>query len=157
MAGKRADFLGNPDLPHSYSYVPDIAAGLATLGTDERAVGQVWHLPGPETVTTRTLLDIVAHEVNHPVAIRSVPKIALHALGPVHPRMRSLAEMAYMFEPPFPLDTPTYQPPFTAPPPPPPPPPPHPPPSRAPPRSPRHPRRPGDTRRPAGRRPCRSR
>ena len=47
LAGKRADFIGNPDLPHTYSYVPDIAAGLATLGTDARAAGQVWHLPGP--------------------------------------------------------------------------------------------------------------
>jgi nucleoside-diphosphate-sugar epimerase len=52
LAGKRADFIGNPDLPHTYSYVPDIAAGLATLGTDARAMGQVWHLPGPPTATT---------------------------------------------------------------------------------------------------------
>ena len=44
VAGKRVDFIGRPDLPHTYSYVPDIAAGLATLGTDERAAGQVWHL-----------------------------------------------------------------------------------------------------------------
>ena len=50
LAGMRADFIGNPDLPHTYSYVPDIAAGLATLGTDARAAGQVWHLPGPATV-----------------------------------------------------------------------------------------------------------
>jgi NAD dependent epimerase/dehydratase family len=35
LAAKRADFIGNPDLLHTYSYVPDIAAGLATLGTDE--------------------------------------------------------------------------------------------------------------------------
>ena len=47
--GRRADFIGHPGLPHSYSYVPDIAAGLATLGTDARAEGQVWHLPGPPT------------------------------------------------------------------------------------------------------------
>ena len=53
LAGRRVDFLGNPDLLHTYSYVPDIAVGLATLGTDARAVGEVWHLPGPETVTTR--------------------------------------------------------------------------------------------------------
>ena len=52
LAGKRADFIGNPDLLHTYSYVPDIAAGLVTLGSDERAIGGVWHLPGPETVTT---------------------------------------------------------------------------------------------------------
>ena len=37
LAGKRADFIGNADLPHTYSYVPDVAAGLATLGIDERA------------------------------------------------------------------------------------------------------------------------
>ena len=74
LAGKRADFIGSPDLLHTYSYVPDVASGLATLGTDERAVGGVWHLPGPETVTTRAVLDLLAEEVGHPVAVRSVPK-----------------------------------------------------------------------------------
>ncbi len=105
VAGKRADFIGHPDLPHTYSYVPDIAAGLATLGTDDRAAGQVWHLPGPETVTTRALLDLVAAEVGHPVAIRNVPVLVLRAMGLVSPLMRGLAEMAYEFEEPFILDT----------------------------------------------------
>jgi nucleoside-diphosphate-sugar epimerase len=109
VAGKRADFIGNPELPHTYSYVPDIAAGLATLGTDERAVGQVWHLPGPETVTTRALLDLVAAEVGHPVGIRNVGKVALRALGLVNPLLRELAEMSYEFEEPFVLDTSKYE------------------------------------------------
>ena len=85
VAGKRADFIGNPDLPHTYSYVPDIAAGLATLGTDERAVGQVWHLPGPETVTTRALLDLVAAEVGHPVEVRNVAQARLAGPGAGQP------------------------------------------------------------------------
>jgi nucleoside-diphosphate-sugar epimerase len=109
LAGRRADFIGNPDLPHTYSYVPDVAAGLATLGTDPRAAGQVWHLPGPPTVTTRALLDVLAAEVGHPVAIRSVPKLALRALGLVNPMMRELAEMAYQFDEPFVLDTSKYE------------------------------------------------
>jgi nucleoside-diphosphate-sugar epimerase len=109
LAGRRADFIGNPALPHTYSYVPDIAAGLATLGTDPRAAGEVWHLPGPPTVTTRALLDLVAGEVGHPVAIRSVPKLAVRALGLVNPMMRELAEMAYEFEEPFVLDTTRYE------------------------------------------------
>ena len=75
LAGRRADFIGNPGLPHTYSYVPDIAAGLATLGTDARAAGQVWHLPGPPTVTTRALLDLVASRGRapgrHPVAAQA--------------------------------------------------------------------------------------
>jgi nucleoside-diphosphate-sugar epimerase len=109
LAGKRADFLGNPDLPHTYSYVSDVAAGLATLGTDERAVNGVWHLPGPETVTTRQVLELIASEVGHPVAVRSVPKVVVRALGLFNPLMRELAEMAYEFEEPFVLDTAKYQ------------------------------------------------
>jgi nucleoside-diphosphate-sugar epimerase len=105
LAGRRADFIGHPDLLHTYSYVPDIAAGLVTLGTDARAAGQVWHLPGPETVTTRALLDLVAAEVGHPVAVRNVPPLVLRVMGLVSPLMRGLAEMAYEFEEPFILDT----------------------------------------------------
>jgi hypothetical protein len=69
----------------------------------------VWHLPGPETLTTRALLDLVAIEVGHPVAIRSVPKLVLRALGLINPMMRSLAEMSYQFDEPFVLDTTKYQ------------------------------------------------
>lgn len=108
VAGKRADFLGNPSLPHTYSYVPDIATGLVTLGTDIRAIGQVWHLPGPETVTTQTLLDMAASEIGRPVALRRIPNLAVRAMGLVSPMMRGLAEMSYEFDKPFILDTSKY-------------------------------------------------
>ncbi|MGO9558903.1 MAG: hypothetical protein ACLPYW_07425 [Acidimicrobiales bacterium] len=109
VAGKRADFIGNPDLPHTYSYIPDIAAGLATLGTDERAVGGAWHLPGPETVTTREILELVAGDVGHPVGVRSVPKLMLRALGLFNLILRELPELAYEFEQPFVLNTTKYE------------------------------------------------
>jgi nucleoside-diphosphate-sugar epimerase len=109
LAGKRADFIGNPELPHTYSYVPDIATGLATLGTDERAIGGVWHLPGPETVTTRQLLDLLATDVGHPVEVRNLPKVAVRALGLFNPLLRELVEMSYQFDQPFVLDTSKYE------------------------------------------------
>ncbi|MCW2540043.1 MAG: transposase [Frankiales bacterium] len=113
VGGKRADFIGDPDLLHTYSYVPDIATGLVTLGTDQRAIGQIWHLPGPETVTTRALLESIAREVEHPVGVRNVPKLMVSVLGVVSPMMRGLAEMSYEFERPFVLDTSKYQATFT--------------------------------------------
>ena len=109
LAGRRADFIGDADLPHTYSYVPDIAAGLATLGTDARAAGQVWRLPGPQTVTTRELLDLIAAQVGHQVGVRSVPRLALRFLGLASPMMRGLAEMSYQFDEPFVLDTSRYE------------------------------------------------
>ena len=109
VAGKRVDFIGDPDLLHTYSYVPDVAEALAVLGTDDRSIGQTWHLPGPETVTTRAILDMVEAHVGHPVGIRVMPRLALRALSLVNPMMRGLAEMAYEFEEPFVLDTTKYR------------------------------------------------
>ena len=109
LAGRRADVLGNPDLPHTYSYVPDVAAGLATLGIDPRAAGQVWHLPGPQTVSTRALLDLVATQAGHPVGIRTVSKLTLRAVGLINPMMRGLGETCYQFDEPFILDTSKYE------------------------------------------------
>ena len=109
LGGRRADLIGNADLPHTYSYVPDIAAGLVTLGTDARAAGHVWHLPGPPTVTTRALLDLVAVQVGHPVGARVVPRWAMRGLGLVNPMMRELAETSYQFDEPFVLDTSKYE------------------------------------------------
>ena len=109
LTGKRVDFIGDADLLHTYSYVPDVAKGLAILGTDERAVGGAWHLPGPETVTTRAMIDLEASEVGRPVGIRRVPTLAMRAMGLFSPMMRGLAEMAYEFEEPFVLDTSKYR------------------------------------------------
>ena len=109
LEGKRVDFIGNPTLLHTYSYVPDMAAGLATLGTDERSVGQVWHLPGPETVTTRAVFDLLATDVRHEVKVRNVAPLMLRAMGLVNPMMRELAEMSYEFDQPFVLDTSKYE------------------------------------------------
>jgi nucleoside-diphosphate-sugar epimerase len=108
VSGRRADFIGNPELLHTYSYVPDIARGLATLGTDKRAVDQVWHLPGPETVTTRHIFELIGAEVGHPVESRSVSKLVLRGLGLFNPVLRSMVEMTYQFDQPFVLDTSKY-------------------------------------------------
>jgi hypothetical protein len=79
------------------------------LGTDERAVDQVWHLPGPETVSTRRVLELIAAEVGYPVESRSASKLTLRTLGLFKPVLRSMVEMTYQFDQPFVLDTSKYE------------------------------------------------
>ena len=43
------------------------------------------------------------------MAIRSVPKLVMQALGLFNPMMRELAEMTYEFDEPFVLDTTKYE------------------------------------------------
>jgi hypothetical protein len=44
--GKAATFLGLPDLPHDYAYLPDISRAVASLfAAPDTAFGQAWHVP----------------------------------------------------------------------------------------------------------------
>jgi nucleoside-diphosphate-sugar epimerase len=107
LAGKTARVLGDPDQPHTYTYIPDIGEGLAVLGEHPDAPGQVWHLPNdPDTRTTRQLVDIVYRAAGQPGGrLRAVPSLVLRALGLVNPTMRELVEMRYQFAEPFIVDS----------------------------------------------------
>jgi nucleoside-diphosphate-sugar epimerase len=107
VAGRTATVLGDPDQPHTYTYIPDIGEGLTVLGEHPDAPGEVWHLPNdPDTRTTRQLVDIVYHHAGHPQArLRALPALLLRALGLVNPTLRELVEMQYQFDEPFIVDS----------------------------------------------------
>jgi nucleoside-diphosphate-sugar epimerase len=65
--------LGNIDLPHSYSYMPDIARGLATLGERDEAVGHEWLLPTAQAVSQREMVQRVERQLGYPLQIFEVP------------------------------------------------------------------------------------
>lgn len=69
LNGAPAVGFGDLSLPHSYSFLPDIAAGLADLGTtdDPSALGRVWHLPTVPAVSTMEIHHIVEDLTGHPV------------------------------------------------------------------------------------------
>jgi nucleoside-diphosphate-sugar epimerase len=104
VAGKSAQVAGDPDQPHTYTYAPDIGRGLVILGEREEALGQAWHLPSPETVTTREFVEMIFEEVGKPARLQAAPKIALRALGLFNPALRETIEMLYEFEEPFVVD-----------------------------------------------------
>lgn len=104
LAGKPAQLIGPLDLPHTYSYIPDIAHGLATLGENDVALGRIWHLPNAPTVTTREFLGMVFDEAGYPPRIQALPGWLVRGLGLATPMMRELAEMLYEFEEPFVVD-----------------------------------------------------
>ncbi len=105
IAGKTARVLGNPDLPHTYSYVPDIGRGLVTLGERDEALGQVWHLPNAPAISTRQFIEMVFEEAGQNPRIQAAPKLLIQGMALVNPMMREIAEMLYEFEEPFIVDS----------------------------------------------------
>jgi nucleoside-diphosphate-sugar epimerase len=104
VEGKSAQVAGDPDQPHTYTYAPDIGRGLVILGEREEALGQAWHLPSPQTVTTREFVEMIFEEVGKPARLQAAPKIVLRALGLFNPPLRETIEMLYEFEEPFVVD-----------------------------------------------------
>jgi nucleoside-diphosphate-sugar epimerase len=105
VSGKTIQLLGNPDLLHTYTYIPDIGRGLVILGERDEALGQAWHLPSPRTITTRAFIELVCKEAGTTPHIQAAPRLLIQGLGLFNPLMRELAEMLYEFEEPFVLDS----------------------------------------------------
>jgi len=101
LAGQTVDVLGDIDLPHSWSYAPDVAAGLMELGLHPELAGQTLHLPVLPAQSGRSLLEALAAELGVPLRTRRMPGWMLKLAGWFSPLMRELPEMQYQFEHPF--------------------------------------------------------
>ena len=104
LAGTRAQVMGDPDQPHSYSYTPDVAAGLIRLATAPGAAGQVWHLPVTETRTTREVVDAVYAMTGHQPRILAAGRTTLRVIGLFKPAMREYLHTLYQFTDPWVVD-----------------------------------------------------
>lgn len=101
LAGKTAQVLGNPDLPHTFTYLPDFARALVTLGTHEGALGQIWHVPSAETLTTREFARLVYEAAGHPSRLGIMPPTLLAALALFSPMLRAVKEQQYQRDAPW--------------------------------------------------------
>ena len=68
------------------------------LAENERALGEAWHIPSAETMTTRSFLELVFEATGRRSTIRVAPKILLAAMGLINPMMRELKEMLYQWD-----------------------------------------------------------
>ena len=101
-AGKEAQWMLNPDVLHTYTYVQDAGKALALLGNTPEAFGQAWHLPADSNyITGRELVEIAAINLHAKNKISSIPKWMLSALGLFVPVLKENMEMLYQMENPY--------------------------------------------------------
>lgn len=105
IAGKKAQVMGNPDQPHSYSYIPDIAKGLVTLADHDEADGAAWHLPNAPAITTRDFVDKIYAATGNKPEIQVISRAMVNVLGIFNSQVRELKEMLYEFEEPYVVDS----------------------------------------------------
>jgi nucleoside-diphosphate-sugar epimerase len=106
LKGKGVQVLGNPDMVHSFTFMPDVARALVTAATDERGWGKAWHVPTNPASTSREMITMMCKiaGVEH-VKVSSIPRAVLKVGGLFSPLLRELPEMLYQFDRPFIVDS----------------------------------------------------
>jgi nucleoside-diphosphate-sugar epimerase len=104
VANKAVEYTGHLDAPHSYTFVEDFGKALAILGTDPRALGEIWHVPNAPTMTSREFLTLAFQRASAQAKFRKVSVIEMKILGLFIPPLKEMVEMIYEFEKPFVVD-----------------------------------------------------
>ena len=105
VEGKTVNLLGSMDQPHTFTYVKDFGALLATLGLRDEALGQVWFTPSSPPVTQAQFVGLMEQALGRPVKSRVAGPLMMRFLGLFNQSMAETVEMLYEWTAPFVVDT----------------------------------------------------
>jgi nucleoside-diphosphate-sugar epimerase len=104
--GSKASWLVNTGAPHSLTFTPDAARGLALLADRDSAWNQVWHLPtAPAPPTGKEFIEMAAKEFGVAPKYRVLSRPMLRVAGWFNPLVRESYEMLYQSDSPYPFDS----------------------------------------------------
>jgi nucleoside-diphosphate-sugar epimerase len=109
LAGKTVRWPGRVDVPRTLHHVNDIARGLATLASDDRADGRAWILPAAPALTAREFVERVGAAAGRPVRITGTPRATLQLIGMLNRSAGELPDIWYQFDRPWLADDGQFQ------------------------------------------------
>lgn len=98
FAGRRPGVLGDPDQPHTYTYVGDYGRALAHAALTPAAHGRAWIVPNDRTMTSREVARLFFAESGRGADVARIPRILVAALGLFIPVFREVGEVLYQKE-----------------------------------------------------------
>jgi len=104
LASKTARGVGRPELVHSWSYIPDIAATMIAAAGYTGQWGRLWHVPSGAHSRTDIAGELNAHYDSHG-SVAGYPVWMLRSLGAVSPLMREVYKSSYQFQVPYVIDS----------------------------------------------------
>jgi nucleoside-diphosphate-sugar epimerase len=105
FAGSSVQVIGDPDAPHSWTFIDDVAATLVAVALEPSSWGRAWHVPTNEPRSQRQVIDDLADAAGvRRVSVTTVSRRLIRLAGFVNPTVRELPKTLYQFERPFVID-----------------------------------------------------
>ncbi len=106
LNGKAAQLIGNIDVPHTHTYIPDFGKALVILGEHNEADGKPWHVPNDNPrATQREMATMIAEAAGIAPKLSAMGKTMMRIGGLFIPEAKEQVEMMYEFEQPFIVDS----------------------------------------------------
>lgn len=97
--GKKAQWLVNSEVKHSFIFTPDAGHAMALLGNTPKAFGQIWHLPtAAPALTGAEFIAACAQELGVSSKFTTLPKWMVQLGGLFVPDLKESVEMLYQYE-----------------------------------------------------------
>ena len=94
--GKKAQWMGDVNARHSFTYTADAGKATALLGNTDSAYNQQWHLPTDRNVLTgKEFIELAAELAGTEPKYMLVKKGMLNILGLFNTTLREVSEMYY--------------------------------------------------------------
>lgn len=105
LAGQRPQAIGNPDLPHTLTFIADFGEAMVRLGADGGAHGRVWHVPNPPTETIRAYAERVARVAGvRPLPLQVAPYLGMRFAALFAPPVKAVLQVRYQTVHPWVVD-----------------------------------------------------
>ncbi|MCL2514542.1 MAG: NAD-dependent epimerase/dehydratase family protein [Microbacteriaceae bacterium] len=104
MASHAAQVVGDPAVPHSWSYLDDIARTLVAAAHYRGPWGRVWHVPSGIPHSRIEIAETLDEWFGAHGSAKGMPRWALRSAGLFSPQLRGVADEAWQFERPFVID-----------------------------------------------------
>ncbi len=104
LESRTARVVGDPGLPHSWSYLDDIAATLVAASDYTGPWGRVWHVPSGAPHSREEIAATLNEWFGSRGKVAGTPTWLLDAVGLFSPAMKGIAEESYQFTHPFVID-----------------------------------------------------
>ena len=104
IAGKGGEVIANPDLPHSYAYIEDVARAAVAVGASDDALGKVSFTAHAPARSQRAMIEDASSQLGMETKVNVVSPWMLWAFGLFSPPVREMNEMMYEYTNPFVVD-----------------------------------------------------
>jgi nucleoside-diphosphate-sugar epimerase len=109
LTNKTINLLGNIETKHSFIYIKDFARALVTLGLNDSANGQIFHLPSDTQITTKEFVELTKNIAQSQSKLSVINKTGARILSLFVPVLKEVIKIWYQFDHPFYTDYSKFQ------------------------------------------------